>query len=64
MNKNTQLAWDLNYAYVRKYGFYDPLMSGSIDGTDEKPHDHGVIRALESEYKPNLSVKGDPNRTL
>ena len=33
------------------YGFYSPLMSGSIDGTDTRPHDRGVTRALASECK-------------
>ena len=28
------------------YGFYSPLMSGSIDGTDSRPHDCGVVRAV------------------
>ena len=27
------------------YGTYDPLQSGSIDGTDTLPHDHAIIRA-------------------
>jgi U11/U12 small nuclear ribonucleoprotein SNRNP35 len=60
----SQLAWDLNYPYVKDYGFYDPVMAGSIDGTDEKPHDRGICRALGSDYKPNLGVRGDPSRTL
>lgn len=36
----------------RKYfvdlGFYDPLMAGSIDGTDTKPHDRGIVRAMNA----------------
>ena len=31
--------------YAIDYGFYSPLMSGSIDGTDTRPHDRGVVRA-------------------
>ena len=55
-----------NYSEVKDYGFYDPLMVGSIDGTDEKPHDHGIVRALNANhYKPNLSnVSSDPHKTL
>lgn len=29
------------------YGAYEPLMAGSIDGTDTLPHDHGVVRAMQ-----------------
>lgn len=56
-----------NYAYACDYGFYDPLMAGSIDGTDEKPHDHGIVRALATthHFKPKLTnVDSDPERTL
>ncbi len=55
-----------NYPEARDYGFYDPLMAGSIDGTDEKPHDHGIVRALNAtHYKPNLTnVFSDPQKTL
>lgn len=35
---------------------YDPLLAGSIDGTDTKPHDRAVARAMCSSYKP----KSDP----
>lgn len=54
------------YQLAKDYGFYDPMMCGSIDATDDtKPHDHGIIRALNStHYKPNLAVKSDPDRTL
>ena len=57
---------DRNYEYASDYGFYDPLMAGSIDGTDDKPHDHGIVRALNSShYKPNLNnVNSDPRKTL
>ena len=37
---------------------YDPLKAGSIDGTDEDPHDRGVVRALNSKYRPNRGVVG------
>lgn len=43
---------------------YCPLMAGSIDRTDTEPHDHGIIRALSSSYKPNKDVAGDPNLTV
>ncbi len=26
-------------------GAYDPVIAGSIDGTDVEPHDHGIKRA-------------------
>ena len=35
--------------YSVDYGFYTPLMSGSIDGTDTRPHDRGVVRAMSVE---------------
>ncbi|CAF1264950.1 unnamed protein product [Adineta steineri] len=40
-----------------QWGFYDPQMAGSIDGTDLIPHDRAIIRAYKSKYKPphNLS---------
>ena len=41
-----QLEWA---PYSVEYGFYSPLMSGSIDGTDTRPHDRGVVRALSVE---------------
>ncbi len=54
------------HQFATDYGFYDPLRSGNIDGiSDTNPHDHGIIRALNStHYKPNLSVKSNPYRTL
>ena len=39
---------------------YDPLLAGSIDGTDTVPHDKGIQRAMYAKYKPNLSVTGKP----
>jgi U11/U12 small nuclear ribonucleoprotein 35 kDa protein len=56
-----------NYECAYNYGFYDPLMAGSIDGTDEKPHDHGIVRALNnSNYKPkNLDKQStNPDKSL
>ena len=44
--------------------FYDPLMAGSIDGTDEIPHDHGIVRAMNAVYKPNKSVSSCANKTI
>ena len=43
---------------------YDPLKAGSIDGTDEYPHDHGVFRAMNCKYKPNKAVIGEPDNTV
>lgn len=37
---------------------------GSIDGTDTEPHDKAIIRAMNSEYRPNKHVKGRPECTL
>ncbi|KAL3865964.1 hypothetical protein ACJMK2_043308 [Sinanodonta woodiana] len=43
---------------------YDPLMTGSIDGTDMEPHDRGIVRAMNSKYKPNKDVTGIPQNTI
>ncbi|XP_036592650.1 U11/U12 small nuclear ribonucleoprotein 35 kDa protein [Trichosurus vulpecula] len=43
---------------------YDPLKAGSIDGTDEEPHDRAVWRAMLARYVPNKGVSGDPHLTL
>jgi U11/U12 small nuclear ribonucleoprotein SNRNP35 len=43
---------------------YCPLLAGSIDGTDDQPHDRAICRALEAKYKPSKLVQGDPNLTL
>ncbi|XP_043924500.1 U11/U12 small nuclear ribonucleoprotein 35 kDa protein [Protopterus annectens] len=43
---------------------YDPLKAGSIDGTDEEPHDRAVWRAMLARYRPNKGVVGDPHLTL
>uniref|UniRef100_A0A8D8YKH9 U11/U12 small nuclear ribonucleoprotein 35 kDa protein n=1 Tax=Cacopsylla melanoneura TaxID=428564 RepID=A0A8D8YKH9_9HEMI len=43
---------------------YDPIQVGSIDGTDTIPHDRAIIRALNSTYTPNNSLKTDPKHTL
>ncbi|KAG9487646.1 U11/U12 small nuclear ribonucleoprotein 35 kDa protein [Eleutherodactylus coqui] len=53
MNEWTPLAKD-----------YDPLKAGSIDGTDEEPHDRAVLRAMLARYVPNKGVVGDPQLTL
>ncbi|XP_018325063.1 U11/U12 small nuclear ribonucleoprotein 35 kDa protein isoform X2 [Agrilus planipennis] len=44
--------------------YYNPIKIGSIDGTDTEPHDKAIIRAINSEYKPNRHVKGRPECTL
>ena len=36
------------------WGFYDPQMSSSIDGTDLVPHDRAVLRAYRSRYRAPL----------
>ena len=33
------------------YGMYSPLVAGSIDGTDDRPHDRAVERAMMSSCK-------------
>lgn len=43
---------------------YDPLKAGSIDGTDEDPHDRAIWRAMLARYAPNKGVTGDPLLTL
>ncbi|XP_033834405.1 U11/U12 small nuclear ribonucleoprotein 35 kDa protein [Periophthalmus magnuspinnatus] len=43
---------------------YDPLKAGSIDGTDDEPHDRAIFRAMIARYKPNKGVVGDPRLTL
>lgn len=43
---------------------YNPLQAGSIDSTDQEPHDHGVIRAMNAKYRPNRNVKGEPKCTI
>ena len=63
--KRISLVLEHNYELARDYGFYDPIMCGSIDGTDERPHDRSILRALSSKYKTSrLAVKSDPERTL
>ncbi|XP_041466668.1 U11/U12 small nuclear ribonucleoprotein 35 kDa protein-like [Lytechinus variegatus] len=42
---------------------YHPLTAGSIDGTDSRPHDRAVERAIKASYVPP-SVDGDPHLTL
>ncbi|KAI9314076.1 hypothetical protein BX666DRAFT_496871 [Dichotomocladium elegans] len=51
---------------------YNPLQTGSIDGTDVTPHDHAIKRALNAHcalkyYYPDESPKGlstDPLKTI
>ena len=43
---------------------YNPLKAGSIDGTDQEPHDNGICRAMTAKYKPNKRIQGDPKCTL
>ena len=34
--------------HVIDCGYYSALKSGSIDGTDKLPHDHAVVRAMNT----------------
>ena len=63
--KRIELVNKYNYEFVSDYGFYDPLICGSIDGTDNKSHDRAIDRALTNDYKPNFKAKlTDPEKTL
>jgi U11/U12 small nuclear ribonucleoprotein SNRNP35 len=53
-----------NYEHVLDYGFYEPIISGSLDGSDVTAHDRGVVRAMNSRYVPNKSVKSRAKSTL
>lgn len=54
------------FPYIRNYGYYDPVMAGSIDGTDDAPHDRAIVRALSARYKPNHRnlLSTDPKAVL
>ncbi|XP_071853458.1 uncharacterized protein [Apostichopus japonicus] len=54
----TQGSWS------RYLKVYDPLKAGSIDGTDTRPHDRGIERAIESVYVPDKNLQSDPMKTL
>ncbi|XP_033118028.1 U11/U12 small nuclear ribonucleoprotein 35 kDa protein-like [Anneissia japonica] len=43
---------------------YNPLKAGSIDGTDERPHDRAVERALKARYNPDKSLKSSPESSV
>jgi len=43
---------------------YDAIKAGSIDGTDNEPHDAGIVRALNSNYKISYKAKGNPLNTI
>lgn len=43
---------------------YDPLRVGSIDGKDDFPHDRALVRAMNSSYKANHKVAGEPLHTV
>lgn len=43
---------------------YDPLKAGSIDKTDNEPHDRAICRALNAVYYPNKNLKGKPECTV
>ncbi|XP_055373052.1 U11/U12 small nuclear ribonucleoprotein 35 kDa protein-like [Condylostylus longicornis] len=52
------------YKYAADYGEYNPIRVGSIDGTDEKPHDRAIVRAMLTEYVPDKKLQGNPANTL
>ena len=52
------------YQYSVDYGVYDPVMCGSIDGTDDRAHDRALLRAAHCTYKPNRRVRGKREYTL
>lgn len=43
---------------------YDPVRVGSIDGKNDFPHDRALVRAMDSSYKPNHKVAGEPLHTV
>ena len=43
---------------------YDPIKCGNVNASGDTMHDRGLLRAAQSRYAPNLSVKGDPNYVL
>jgi len=43
---------------------YDAIKAGSIDATDNIPHDAGIVRALNSEYKTSYKAIGNPLNTI
>lgn len=55
-----------NYEHVLDYGFYDPILSGSIDGVAEsgEAHDKAIVRAEQARYVPNKAVQGRAKCTL
>ena len=43
---------------------YNPISIGSIDGIVDRPHDRGIVRAMNSKYRPNKGVEGVPENTI
>lgn len=43
---------------------YNPLKAGSIDGTDDEPHDRAILRAMRAKYKPSKHVQGNAENTI
>ena len=43
--------------YFVEGGFYNPLMAGSIDGTDKIPHDHGIVRAMKAKCENKTPLR-------
>lgn len=51
LDQKCELVFRNNYEHVLDYGFYDPIISGSIDGTSKTPHDRALARARTTNYK-------------
>lgn len=58
------LVLKYNYEHVLDFGFYEPIVSGSMDGSDDAPHDRATIRASRARYVPNKLVKTRAKCTL
>lgn len=56
LDEKYQIVFRNNYEHVLDYGFYDPILSGSIDGTRNTPHDRALIRARTAFYRMRKSL--------
>lgn len=57
---------DFSSEYFIDYGFYDPTIASTVDGSYDLQRDKAVYRALNSDYQvPNAEkLTSDPERTL
>ncbi|KAG1698831.1 U11/U12 small nuclear ribonucleoprotein [Nymphon striatum] len=46
LSQNDAVEFNMNEQWSPIPKIYDPLKAGSIDGTDEEPHDEAVLRAM------------------